>query len=148
MLVHISWDVLYIPGTALVTCLLVWTKWPTFCRWHFQNKISLKYVPLGLIDNKSALAQENMKFWTLLHHCGLMICQEWLRHGLLLAWCQAEAFVKFISEYGWFVPLLETISTYRQFNCCEQHQIKFESNRKRLKKIYLEMSFKNDGYFV
>ena len=44
------------------------TKWPTFRRWHFEcislnenlrilNKISLKYVPCGLINNMATLVQ-------------------------------------------------------------------------------------------
>ena len=32
-----------------------WTNWPTFCKDFFQS--SIKFVPKGQIDNKSALAQ-------------------------------------------------------------------------------------------
>ena len=41
-----------------------WTKWPTFCRWHFQvyflewkniDQNSIKFVPKGPIGNKSII---------------------------------------------------------------------------------------------
>ena len=63
---------IYYQSTACCACAnlnsLPWRKWPPFCRQHFQMHfhewkvcisilISLRFVPKGPIDNKSALVQ-------------------------------------------------------------------------------------------
>ena len=59
-MIFTGWTGIIRARTWRVNKLIAWTKWPTFCRGHFQQilfELSLKFVPTLLNNNYPALVQ-------------------------------------------------------------------------------------------